>query len=408
MRISYTKLINFWAHLGLLLLPVQLGHFYFPYAIFGLSISQFAFPIYFLDLFFLLGFILAIFFRYRPGVFIKGVIPFVVFFAIKLWFSPYRILTIYPIIKIFILWQWWQMLSFVKFKRSFEYILGLQLLFLLILGGLQIYLGSSLQGLWYFLGERAFNLNTPGIATLSIFGQKYLRAYATFDHPNILAGYTSLVFIWIYLRKSSNLFVKNLSLFFAFILILMTWSQVAWFGLLIFLVLRWLYTKGLFKNKKNLSYLKLGSLLFVIISPFILLGLNSIGSQSVVVRNQIFISSLLVFAKNIIWGVPWPGAQLLFNQLGGMLVQVKYLQPVHNLFWWLLEFVGGAGLLIFYKNLKKIYQFLLNLESLPFVSLVFILITASFDHYWLTGLQTLWLGLFFVKKVVFERDFNKS
>lgn len=406
MRISYTKLINFWAHLGLFLLPIQLGHFYFPYAIFGLNLSQFAIPIYFLDLFFLLGFVLAVFLKYRPKIILSNIIPIVVFFIIKLWFSPYKLLTIYPLVKIFILWQWWQMLSFVKFKKAFSYILGFQLLILLILSGLQIHLGSSLQGLWYFLGERAFNLNTPGMATLSVFGQKFLRAYATFDHPNILAGYTSLMFIWVYLRKTSNLLIKNLSLIFSFILILLTWSQVAWFGLLIFLTLRWLHTKGLFENKKALSYLKLGTLLFVVISPFILLGLNSFGSQSVVVRNQIFKSSLLIFVKNIIWGVPWPGAQLLFNQLGGILVQVKYLQPVHNLFWWFLEFLGGVGLLIFYKNLKKIYLFLLNLGILQFISLVFILITASFDHYWLTGLQTLWLALFFIKKAVVERDFN--
>ena len=48
---------------------------------------------------------------------------------------------------------------------------------------------GSLQGIFYFFGERFFNSNTAGIANASLGGELFLRPYGTFPHPNVLAGY---------------------------------------------------------------------------------------------------------------------------------------------------------------------------------------------------------------------------
>ena len=38
----------------------------------------------------------------------------------------------------------------------------------------QLITQHSLQGIFYFLGERAFSVSTPGIATISMFGNQVL------------------------------------------------------------------------------------------------------------------------------------------------------------------------------------------------------------------------------------------
>ena len=80
--------------------------------------------------------------------------------------------------------------------------LGLSTVLALVLAVNQIIYQGSVQDLWYFLGERSFTLNSPGISTVSIYGQKLLRAYAFFSHPNSLAGFfLPLVFIYLTLKN---------------------------------------------------------------------------------------------------------------------------------------------------------------------------------------------------------------
>src|SRR5579884_1467946 len=54
--------------------------------------------------------------------------------------------------------------------------------------GLLEFLSAGSLNLW-ILGERAFSISTPGIATFNYLGQVFLRPYATFPHPNVLAAY---------------------------------------------------------------------------------------------------------------------------------------------------------------------------------------------------------------------------
>ena len=46
---------------------------------------------------------------------------------------------------------------------------------------------ASLNGLFWWLGERTFTSSTPGIAKAVIDGRLLMRPYATFPHPNVLA-----------------------------------------------------------------------------------------------------------------------------------------------------------------------------------------------------------------------------
>ena len=58
-------------------------------------------------------------------------------------------------------------------------------------------------GWWWIFGERSFSLATPNIAAIDLWGQKFLRPYATFSHPNALAGWLLLAgfILWDNRRK---------------------------------------------------------------------------------------------------------------------------------------------------------------------------------------------------------------
>lgn len=64
---------------------------------------------------------------------------------------------------------------------------------------------GSLGGLFYFFGERTFTSQTPGIANAAINGQLILRPYATFSHPNVLAGYLVVCLIHILFFVASHI-----------------------------------------------------------------------------------------------------------------------------------------------------------------------------------------------------------
>lgn len=53
----------------------------------------------------------------------------------------------------------------------------------------QFFKQGSIGGILYFIGERSFSSETPGIANASINGILLMRPYATFPHPNVLAWY---------------------------------------------------------------------------------------------------------------------------------------------------------------------------------------------------------------------------
>jgi O-antigen ligase len=106
-------------------------------------------------------------------------------------------------------------------------------------------------------GETSLSPNLPGIAKITVDGEKMIRAYGTFPHPNLLGGFLILsIFISIFLYKQHNsdhlsskyqhFRINNLksqehliSLFWFFIFmaqflaIVISFSRSAWLGLII-------------------------------------------------------------------------------------------------------------------------------------------------------------------------------
>jgi len=74
-------------------------------------------------------------------------------------------------------------------KRDLGWIVPIWIIFEAFLGLAQIIKGGSLNGIWWWLGERRFTYGGIGIAQFRVFDQAWIRAYGTFSHPNSLAGF---------------------------------------------------------------------------------------------------------------------------------------------------------------------------------------------------------------------------
>ncbi|MFH1840912.1 MAG: hypothetical protein ABH807_02040, partial [Candidatus Shapirobacteria bacterium] len=97
---------------------------------------------------------------------------------------------------------------------------------------------ASLGGVFWWFGERSFTAATPGIARLEFNGQLFLRPYATFSHPNSLAGFLlvglilTLPFLW---QKFRRLAISYLLLTVS--AIVLTVSRPVWLAGILVLVL---------------------------------------------------------------------------------------------------------------------------------------------------------------------------
>lgn len=92
-----------------------------------------------------------------------------------------------------------------NFLRPISFGLLISLLFQSLLAFVQVALGHGVGGLLYYLGERSVSVGAPGIALGTFMGEVVLRAYGTFGHPNVLAGWAVIaLLILLYLRGSSS------------------------------------------------------------------------------------------------------------------------------------------------------------------------------------------------------------
>ena len=138
----------------------------------------------------------------------------------------------------------------VFFLKRFQFSLWPQAL---LLGNLassflawgQVFKGGSLGGIFWWLGERSFNLATPGITLAQVGDHLLLRPYATFSHPNSLAGFllVSLLLLWGARESFKNKGFFKLALLFLGLTLFLTFSFAAYLGaglaLIIFLWQKW-------------------------------------------------------------------------------------------------------------------------------------------------------------------------
>lgn len=256
----------------------------------------------------------------------------------------------------------------------------------------QMVFQKSGSGLFYFWGERRFFVNTPSIARQYFLGKEYLRPYAFFPHPNVLAGYLlALVPLFWWLPKS---IIKYSCIFLAFMMIVLSASQTVWVSGIL------LAGASLSKFKLRLSWLIPLAIIFSFLTPLFLAQFLSWG-PSIGRRFSLAVISLSMLKSNILTGVGLgnfiPSIFSFYQKLYGVITPetIYWLQPVHNIVLLLAAEAGLVGLLVIYfylhKALGKNY-----LDSPLSFSFVAIILTGLNDHYWFTLQQSQLLGVVIV------------
>ena len=282
----------------------------------------------------------------------------------------------------------------VFFLKRFQFSLWPQAL---LLGNLvssflawgQVFKGGSLGGIFWWLGERSFNLATPGIALAQVGNHLLLRPYATFSHPNSLAGFllVSLLLLWGARESFKNKGFFKLALLFLGLTLFLTFSFAAYLGaglaLIIFLWQKWRQKSGL------LPKIGVGAMLLLYIIAILfsvkagLVEQKSLNERLVLAQN-----ALVLIKKRPLLGVglgnfiPAQAETLPFVRQ-----DVNLLQPVHNIYLLIASETGLAGLLVFIVMiiyLIKAVFLKLSSDSFILYALCLILFLGLFDHYWLT------------------------
>lgn len=226
----------------------------------------------------------------------------------------------------------------------------------------QIILGRSLGGIFYYLGERSFDINTIGIASISLSGRSLLRAYGTFSHPNSLAGFLVITaYLWQKYKKTHFWWIVW---WLIIVGILLTGSRVAIAAFLLFFVKYW-------------------GLLLVLLGYF-LMQKGVVGGWDVFSwqkRVDLMKAAIRMFWSYPLFGVGWNNfLKQLPNFSSGRLIQ-----PVHNIFLLMLSQLGIVNSLVLIKALKVLIK---KIDWKLFLLVAFL---GFFDHYFLTLPQNIWI-----------------
>jgi O-antigen ligase len=289
-----------------------------------------------------------------------------------------------------------------------SFVLFLNVLLQGVLGVVQVLRGSSL-GLG-FLGESQVVSGMQGSSFISLSERVFLRAYGTFPHPNILAGFLILTILFgiVCSRKFSGMGVSLTILSFCFLPF--TFSRSAFLvGGLILLIL---FVRSISKVRSKAF------------SAFPLLFLERFGNlvqggdSSWTERVALFKVSLEIIKENFFLGT---GVGNFVKAMGDHAPRtsrgILLLQPVHNIFVLIFTELGVFGFLLFFYVLVK--TFLENVKRFTYFKvavLLSILIVGFWDHYLFSLPQGLGIFMFLYLLLVldldsldnYEKDVNKD
>jgi len=370
--------------LFLFLLPTQLGrHFFLPFSyLSGIRVDYLAPTLYLIDIVFIFLLTLNIKTVWR-ALTKKHLYIFLALLGVNLLVSQNKIISLYQYLRMAEL-----LLIYLIIKKSAfpaKNILAIFLASSLIQLGLSLFqlaARHSAQGIFYFLGERYFNLMTPGIARISFFGVEAVRPYGTFSHPNSLAGFYLLSYFFVLIDKKfkDHLFLKNSFLLVSSLLVLISFSKIA---ILTFLFLNIFYVLWRRQNK-CLICAAAKIVVFLVVSLIFLAG----RADPLTVEKRLYLlgNSLLILKNHFLFGVGAGNYLVAQNNLPQRYLDIVN-QPVHNIFLLFLSEWGLFGSILvslIFKRLEK------NIKKFIILFLV-ILATGFFDHYWLTLVQNLFL-----------------
>jgi O-antigen ligase len=402
---TVSRLEKFFNYLLIFLLPTQLAiHFWPSFAfVFGIRVDYLSPTIYLTDVLFLLVFSIWAKKSYKQILlFVNQRKRYIyLFFALALFNSVFSTSLFPTIIK------WIKLLELIIFGyyvwerseifniRKILPVLYYSLIFFSVIGISQFALGKTLGGVTYLFGERSFNVATPGIALVEIMGRSFMRAYSTFSHPNSFAGYLGVGLILLFLNYSrKELFKKLFGISIIFLALFLTFSLSAALGIFVCVLL--ILGKKIV-NTKNVITISLTLLVISLALPFasksILSNKNNF-PQNVSQRLELSVGAGKLISQDFLKGVGLNTFVINASKIENNNYYLWLLQPVHNIYLLIFSETGVIGLIVAYYLLITVLNKSFLLNKPIFLSLIFILVTGLFDHYWFTLQQNMLLLAF--------------
>ena len=342
---------------------------------------------------------------------------FIVWLALSVFWSPYKPIAVYKIVILVELIAFLSILT-VKFKDiKWLKIATIALLangvFQSAIGIVQFASNSSL-GLG-FMGESIVSPNLPGVAKIILAGQNHIRAYGTFPHPNIMAGFLIISIFILFAELAGKLIETDpasrikvsyetlipgasrkillASLFFILIGFGLTFSRSAFLGLsvgiLSFFLINLKFKIGFLKAFRY-PRLKTGiftilTVLFVLLIAFLKYS-SFFSTKSISERDLYQNVSYEIISDHSVIGIGL--GQFVFSefQKHPNLEGWQY-QPVHNTYFLIASELGIFGLVLFLFFISSLLGRGIgddvNILTYQYIYCIIIsfLVISIFDHY---------------------------
>lgn len=341
----------------------------------------------------------------------------------------------------------WELITFASIFWAQDFLLALYRYIILVFGILLFYIikrsdfvniklvtryfllgliAPSLLAIWQFftqstiatkyLGLAYHAANILGDSVMETSAGRFLRAYGSFDHPNILGGMMVIGILLVLYSSLKKEITRNERLFYLitlsifYLALLVSFSRAAWLALIVSapFILFSAWNRGKFQKKLIglFIFLVLGiSLAFVIPNLNLFLARTQIDNRleikSISEREVYLKQAQEVITQKPVLGTGIGNYTIAVKQNDNFIYPYWYYQPVHN--YWLLVlaelgFFGLLGVVIFWLAIFKIG---LKTGSWP---IVFALFALSLLDHWLWTQNLGILVFFLIVGLLFRRD----
>lgn len=243
-----------------------------------------------------------------------------------------------------------------------------------IIGIYQFTKGTSLGV--HFLGESLIVSGMSGSSFIDINGEALLRAYGTFPHPNLFAGWLILLFVicWILFKHSRQRIFPVINALLILLFSVFTFSRIS---MILLLLLSFIWVLSSVKRNTLLSV----SNILVVRFLNVFSGEDSSWSD----RLKLIEVNWKIFRENILFGTGIGNSLKYYAEnipytTGGKLL----LQPVHNIFVLNMVELGILGSIYFWFLHYKVFLRGVQWNIVKLCILLVIILIGMFDHYLLS------------------------
>jgi O-antigen ligase len=379
-------------YLLLLFLPTQLSFHFWPEwsYIIGRRIDYLSPTIYITDILIIILLIISFKKKYFKSprqlkkIFFSLIIILLIFFNLKN--SSLIYLTAFKWLKVleyFLLGLY--IYKNINLKKDWENIiktLSIGIIFGSLLAIAQLLDQSSINGIFYWLGERSFSLSSPNVAKVALNGILILRPYATFPHPNALAGYLAVLLPLILITDFKPMKIKWLAFVLGLTALFLTFSRPAIILGFLGIIVCWI-----FENFKKRLYL-FPLLLIFFIPLLFFIQKATLEKESIDRRISLNFSAIEMFKTNPLFGVGLGNFIPSLPLYSKDKEVIRFLQPCHNIYLLILSETGLMGFIVFITiiifSVKKLFINKNLTKILILNSLFLILALGLIDHYFIT------------------------